>query len=871
MEDEEYLVHYGVARRSGRYPWGSGKQPSRSLDMIRKSDELKAKGLSEKERAAELGMSINKLRSELAFANEERKQWMYDTINSRFEDGKTKTEISRDLDIPESTVRKYINMENPRDKVKNSQLTGIESMLKQQVSEKDYLDVGPGSELQLSVSRNKLNNVVKKMEEEGYYVHNIYVPQIAGQAGNYTTVKVLTKDPDYANVRANKDKIKTPQMWSDDGGAGWQGLKPIQSVSSDRVKIVYGDKGGKDKDGLMELRRGAPDLDLGNSKYAQVRIGVDGTHYLKGMAIAVDGLPKGKDIVFYTNKPSGTPMKKVLKEMKDNPDNPFGATIKPKGQRGALNIVNEEGDWRGWKSTFSSQFLSKQPFNLIKERVKATIDKKMDQFNEIRSVNNPTLKKKMLNDYADELDGAARSLKLQGFPKTGSHVILPFPTMKPNEVYAPKYENGSRVVLVRHPHGGKFELPELIVNNKGLPKSVLGNAVDAIGIHPSVAEKMSGADFDGDSVLVIPNNQGKIKTLKTLEGLKDFDPNSYKVDRKTITPTQKQTQMGVVSNLITDMTLKGASASELARAVRHSMVVIDAEKHNLDWSQSARDNGVAALQRKYQAHTAKVDVDKYSGRKEKVNGKNQYVADLVTGKYHRDGASTLISKADKKIDLYDPETKRKNGHSVKLMDLVDDAYKLSSGTAVENEYARYANTMKKMAIQARNEAKKVKENPVNKAAKLKYKDEVDSLNRKLNIALSNSPRERQAQIQANTIYSQKIKENDYDKDQKKKLKSQVLAGARVKTGASKEYINITPKEWEAIQNNAVSKTTLTTILNNANQDKVLELAIPKAKNIISSASRGRALALLGNGYSQAEVADALGVSVSTISQLVKGE
>ena len=48
--------------------------------------------------------------------------------------------------------------------------------------------------------------------------------------------------------------------------------------------------------------------------------------------------------------------------------------------------------------------------------------------------------------------------------------------------------------------------------------------------------------------------------------------------------------MGDVSNLITDMTIKGANNDELARAVRHSMVVIDSEKHNLDVKASARDN-----------------------------------------------------------------------------------------------------------------------------------------------------------------------------------------------------------------------------------------------------------------------------------------
>lgn len=61
-----------------------------------------------------------------------------------------------------------------------------------------------------------------------------------------------------------------------------------------------------------------------------------------------------------------------------------------------------------------------------------------------------------------------------------------------------------------------------------------------------------------------------------------------------------QTEMGKISNLITDMTLKGATQDELARAVRHSMVVIDAEKHKLDYKQSEQDNGISALRKKYQ-------------------------------------------------------------------------------------------------------------------------------------------------------------------------------------------------------------------------------------------------------------------------------
>lgn len=853
---EDYISHYGIKRRSGRYPWGSGEKPQRSLDILSKIDALKEDGLSEKERAASLGLSINQLRSQVAFANEERKQWMFNEIHGRADDGHTKKDIINDLGIAESTYRKYMKMEDPAAKIKESQLTGTRDILQKQVDEKTYLDVGPGSEMQLGVSRNKLNNVIKEMEASGeYYQHNIYVPQIAGERGKYTTLKVLTKEPERFEVIKNKADIQMPEGWTDDGGITFQNIKEPKNVSWDRVKIVYSEDGGTDRDGLMTLRRGIDDLDLGNSKYAQVRIAVNGTHYLKGMAMYSDDIPNGKDIVFYTNKPKSTPRDKVLKEMKPNKDNPFGATISR--QRGALNIVNEEGDWREWSSIFSSQFLSKQPYNLIKEQIAKTMEKKVDGLKEVMSITNPTLRKTLLLDYADGLDGAAKSLKLQGFPKTGAHVILPFPDMKPNEVFAPNYNDGDKVVLVRHPHGGIFEIPELTVNNKSKSaKASLDKATDAIGIHPSVASKLSGADFDGDSVLVIPNNSGKIKTSKSLKELKNFDTLEYKVDRKTMSEKKKQTEMGIASNLITDMTAKGAPMSDIARAVKYSMVVIDAEKHNLDWKKAAIDTGVAALQRKYQSHVAKVDIDKYTG-------------EMVEGKKHEWGASTLFSKANKKVDIYDPETKRRIGN-VRMMDVVDDAFKLSSGTQKETAYAEYANTMKKMAIKARNDSANIKEHNIDPISKAKYKKQVDSLDVKLNTALSNAPKERQAQLLANKVYSEKLKEYEYSTDQKKKLRSQTLAAARKKVGANRKsvLIDITPEEWEAIQNNAISKTKMAAIFRNTNPDKLKQLATPHDALILSPATHGRILALASNGYTQAEIASALGISASAVNDTI---
>ena len=144
-----------------------------------------------------------------------------------------------------------------------------------------------------------------------------------------------------------------------------------------------------------------------------------------------------------------------------------------------------------------------------------------------------------------------------------------------------------------------------------------------------------------------------------------------------------------------------------------------------------------------------------------------------------------------------------------------------------------------------------------------YPDEIKSLQSKLNTALLNSPKERQAQILAsNEFYKRNNK--DLSADQRKKIKAQALVAARSSVGAKKQTVNITDKEWEAIQNGAISKTMLTSILNNADMDSVRELATPKENRTLRPAQLSRAKTLLDRGYTQADVASSLGVSVSTL-------
>ena len=61
MTDNE-LKHYGMPRRSGRYPWGSGKDPyQRTGDFLTRIDDLKKQGLTEKEIADAFGLTTTEL------------------------------------------------------------------------------------------------------------------------------------------------------------------------------------------------------------------------------------------------------------------------------------------------------------------------------------------------------------------------------------------------------------------------------------------------------------------------------------------------------------------------------------------------------------------------------------------------------------------------------------------------------------------------------------------------------------------------------------------------------------------------------------------------------------------------------------------
>lgn len=890
---EDILMHYGVKRRSGRYPWGSGDTPyQHSGDFLSRVQELKKEGLSEKDIVNAMGLdSTTQFRVAYTVAKNERRRLIVDKIHSLQDDGLNLTEIGRELGIRESSVRSYLNEESA--KRMNSAIETA-NVLKEELSKKGVLDVGAGVERELGISKEKLDEALYMLEAEGVGIREgVGIPT---GPGKQTNVKII-RDPNIPlkDIYNDMSMIKpVGEYHSTDGGKTFDKREYPSSIDSSRVKIRYGDEGGTAKDGVIEIRRGVQDLDLGNSHYAQVRILVDGSHYLKGMAMYSDDMPNGVDIVFNTNKKSGTPKMDVMKKIQADPDNPFGAYIKADGQSwytdakgnkklSAINKLKEEGDWDTMSRNLSSQFLSKQPYDLVKKQLSLTYADRQAEYDEILSLTNPTVKRKMLLDFADECDSAIVHLKAAALPRQETRVILPITQLKDNEVYAPYLKNGEKVVLIRYPHGGTFEIPELTVNNRNQSaKNILGNVKDAIGINAKVAERLSGADFDGDTVTVIPvNDKVRVKSTSPLEELIDFDPKTTYAERpgmKIMTKEQTQREMGIVSNLITDMTLKGAPNSDIARAVKHSMVVIDAAKHKLDYKQSEKDQAIAELKKKYQPkYDSDGNVIGYGGASTLISKRKQDLRvperqgsgriDPNTGKVvYKESGRTYIDKSGKVV----PATT-----TVKLLSTVDDVNTLSSGNPKENAYADYANKMKTLANTARKEYLSTGRLQYDSGANKIYKNEVEELDRKLAKAEMNAPRERQAQAIANSVVKAKIQSNPElsDKANKKeleKIKQAALYDARASVGASgkENRIEITDEEWNAIQAGAISDNKLTSILRYADPDVVKQKALPKTSGELSPSKISRINSLSAKGYTIAEIAERLGVSTSTVSKYI---
>lgn len=896
----EFIEHYGTPRHSGRYPWGSGKDPyQRSVALKKYVNELKKEGIPEKEMAKMLGFkSTKQMRAFISISNSEIKKQQYMQAVKLKDKGYSNVEIGKALKPPmtEGSVRNLLKQdrENKQEVIEN-----IAGMLKDGLEKGKIMDLGLGVEAHYRVTATKFNTAVEYLKQQGYKVYEY--DQLQQGTGKYTHMKVLCPpDMTFQEMYQNRDNIGMVDEWSPDGGFSIMKVRDPVRIDRDRILVRYAEEGGAERDGTIELRYGVEDISLGDVSYAQVRIAVEGDRYMKGMAHYDRDIPDGYDIVYNTNKSLGSSDDKVFKKMEDDPDNPFGASIKQRnytdasGQEhlSAINkvgsgapdaLANEEGKWETWARKLPAQFLAKQPIPFAEKQLKLLSDSKREELDEIEALTNPVVKRQLLIDFADSCDSSAIHLEAAALPRQATRVILPGWDLKDNEIYAPGFKDGEEVCLVRFPHGGTFEIPTLVVNNGKKNRETYEfldrESRDAVYINSNVAARLSGADFDGDTVLVLPTSSQKIKTSSpdAYTGLKGFDPkDKYKlpegVENKMQDPRTgeqlKQRLMGVTSNLITDMTIRGAEPSEIARAVRHSMVIIDAKKHNLDYEQSYADNDIADLVKRYQ-----IKADGKSGGASTLLSLAKNPARVDTTRSPRiDPETGKLIRDPKPEDTYISKQTGKEVHrqtEMPRMALTDDAYTLSSGTKIESVYAEHANTLKRMAEEARKTAVNTKNIPYSPSAKKTYGEEVASLNAKLNEVMKNKPLERAAQAIAGKIVADKKKEDPTLKDNKDKLKkiqNQAMALARARTGAKRTEIYITDKEWDAIQAGAISSTSLAQILTRADKTRVRQLATPKGGSVLTPAMAQRVKSMIDRGIPMADVASNLGISVSTVNR-----
>lgn len=929
--EHEYLLHTGVKRKSGRYPYGSGEYPYQHEAWFQGWSKIPSK--DQAEYAKSFGMTLKEARYRYSIGKDVKKaQDIGHAKELRYSKQMSVKAIAEKMGVSESTVNSWLK---PDAEKRARETEDLANKIAAFAEKHAGVDIGKGCATAMGVNKTKFEAAVQLLKDrDGYY--NVQWGQVQQTAKNdqktqnTCLVKIKPeweklspeklKTEAYKYVMQNVDDITLPfeVKYNYDTGKTVMGFDIPKSISSKEIQVVYTDKdgkGGAERDGLIELRRGMDKLSLEGDNYAQVRIAVDDTHYIKGMAVYSDNLPDGINIRIHSNKKEGTPLlsddpnaKQVLKPMKRGDDgtvdleDPFGAQIT--AQHGCINKVNEEGKWGDWTSsrTLASQVLSKQSPELAKRQLDLDYTKRAAEFDDIKSVTNPVVREKMLLDFADECDKAAVHLKAAALPGQSVKVLIPIPSLKPGECYCPMYKDGEKLALIRFPHQSISEIPMVTVNNSNREgKKVMTNqAIDAIGLNPKDAHRLSGADFDGDTVVCIPNKKGFIKNAPEFKGLEGYEPKEQwpaYPGMKPISHQLAQTKMGIVTNLITDMSLMGAPEHEMVRAIKMAQLIIDAEKHKLNWRGAEEEYRIAELHEKYQGKKrggAVTIVSKASGEKDvPERSQNYYDIDPKTGakipKYTGKKKVEFIGSDGKKHwknlmpwqEGYDPNAKDVTMKSTKMAE-VKDARDLVSPYKypIETVYANYANQMKAMANAARKESLVKKSTPYSKQAAETYKDEVASLTDKLEKSKVNAALERVAQRSAAVIIADRIAKypDRYNKstpDGKKhlsKMKNQVTNQQRAVV-CKQHPFKITDREWEAIQAGALHKSHVEEIVKRADSDTIKKLASPKGTNIaaLSPANLAHAKAMLNSGFTQAEVADSFNISPSTLSKLLRAQ
>lgn len=175
---DDILMHYGMPRRSGRYPWGSGDNPyQHSGDFLSRVEELKKSNFTFTDKdgktytgevaiAKSMGLSTTQFRTQMSLAKDERRSADVATAKALRAKGYSLNEIADKMGFAnDSSVRSLLNESS---EARMNQAKQTAEFLKKQISEKGMIDVGTGVERELGISKEKMNQALYILEMEGY-------------------------------------------------------------------------------------------------------------------------------------------------------------------------------------------------------------------------------------------------------------------------------------------------------------------------------------------------------------------------------------------------------------------------------------------------------------------------------------------------------------------------------------------------------------------------------------------------------------------------------------------------------------------------------------------------------------------------------
>ena len=318
--EHNYILHTGVKRKSGRYPWGSGEHPYQDEPWFKGWGELRAQGKSEKDIAEEFGMTLKEVRYRYSYGKDaEKAANIAHAQELRYTRQMSPKAIAEKMGVSESTVNAWLK---PSTEERVRETRDLADKLVESASKNKNIkaiDVGKGVSNILGCNPTKLEAALTVLKDEGYLIVKKPVPNpsnikkntemmflyVPPKSWNGLSEEEKTKKA-FRDISVNLDKIEPPcDVHIDENNKTSIGIEPPKSVSSSRVSVAY----QSPKDGLIEIRRGVPDLYMGETRYNQVRIAVDDTHYIKGVAVYSDKLPDGVDILVHSNKKEGVPLK----------------------------------------------------------------------------------------------------------------------------------------------------------------------------------------------------------------------------------------------------------------------------------------------------------------------------------------------------------------------------------------------------------------------------------------------------------------------------------------------------------------------------------------------------------------------------------